>query len=510
MGRVAILVCALAAAIIGAPSPAAPQRASAFPSGVAAGDVATTSALLWTRLDRVRPAVVDVARDAVFDTILLSSRAVARPNQGGVVTVRAAGLTPHTRYYYRFRIERGGVSAIGTFVTAPPAEAAADLRLAFSGDADGTHVGGVPVYPHGVLDAIAAERPDRFVFLGDTIYADSSHMPRTASTLAAYRAKYYESRTIASVRAVLGATAVETAWDDHEVENDFDPQSVAPAKYAAGRRAFLEAWPISATGGRLYRSLRWGREVEIFILDLRSYRSPQVDKTSLCDNPPGGGRPDIAPTLPSVTRALFAPFVESLSLPVPPRCLAALRDPTRTLLGAAQRAWLTQRLARSEATWKLIFTPDPIQEFYGFPYDRWEGYAAERMALLNFIRMGHIKNVVWLSTDAHAVLVNDVRMGALAGAGSTTDMTEVIVGPIATTTFGDRLARLLGTAVAPAFAAFVQAPPPQGLGMACAVLDRLTYAMVEVNAATRRVTITPKDAAGRPVCRMPVVLSRTP
>ena len=513
MGRVATTIGALAAALIstaGTTAPVASQGASTFPSGVAVGDVAPTSALLWTRRDRAQPVVVDIARDPGFDAIVFSGRPAARTERGGVVTVRADGLTPRTRYYYRFRIERGGASEIGTFVTAPPAEVAADMRLAFSGDADGTHVGGAPVYSHEVLAAVAREHPDLFVFLGDTIYADSSHMPRKASTLDAYRAKYRESRAISSVRAVLRATAVEAMWDDHEVENDFDLQSVASAKYAAGRRAFLEAWPITAAGGRLYRSLRWGREVEIFILDLRSYRSPQVDKTSACHNPPGGQTADIAPTLPSAVRAVLAPLVRPLALPIPPGCLEALRDPVRTLLGSAQKTWLKQQLRRSTATWKLVFTPDPIQEIFGFPYDRWEGYAAERAEMLNFIRVGNIKNVIWLSTDAHAVLANDVRVATFGSPPAATGMTEVVVGPIAARTFGDRVARQLGTPAVPAFAAFLQAPLPQGLGMACAVLDQLTYAIVEVRSANRTVTITPRNAAGRPVCRAPVVLSRTP
>jgi len=509
MRRVAIMACALAAAITGVPGAGVSQMAAPFPSGVAAGDIAPTSALLWTRLDRVQPVVVDVARDPGFAAMVYSARAAARTERGGVATARAEGLAPHTRYYYRFRVERGGVSESGTFVTAPPAEAAADLRLAFSGDADGTHVGGAPVYPHEVFRAAAGERPDLFVFLGDTIYSDSSHSPHRASTLDEYRAKYRESRSIPSVRAALRAAAVEVMWDDHEVANDFDPQSVAPAKYAAGRRAFLEAWPTGAARGRLYRSMRWGREVEIFILDLRSYRSPQIDKTSLCHNPPGGQTADMAPTLPSSVRAAFAPLARSLALPIPPGCLEGLRDPARTLLGSDQKAWLKQQLRRSRATWKLVFTPDPIQEIFGFPYDRWEGYAAERVEMLNFIRLGNIKNVIWLSADAHAVLANDVRV-ATFGAPAATGMREVVVGPIAARTFGDRIARQLGAPAVPVFGAFLQAPPPQGLGMACAVLDQLTYAMVEVRGASRTVTITPKDAAGRPVCRAPVVLSSTP
>jgi phosphodiesterase/alkaline phosphatase D-like protein len=299
-------------------------------------------------------------------------------------------------------------------------------------------------------------------------------------------------------------------WDDHEVENDFDRETVNPAKFAAGLQAFTEAWPV-ATGpdGRLYRSIQWGREVELFVLDLRSYRSRQASKTPACQNPPGG-RPDLAPTLPQPQRAAYAPVVRQMALPVPPECLSVIRDPARTLLGDAQKRWLMERLHRSPATWKLIASSVPIQEFYALPYDRWEGYAAERIEILTFIRAANIRNVVWLSADTHAVLVNDIRLDSSGGPGDGLGMKEVVAGPIATFTFAQAIAETVSPLVPPVFAGFLTTPVPQGLGMACAVLDRFTYATVEVSSRARTLTVTPKDAAARPVCRTPLVLTASP
>ncbi len=148
-----------------------------------------------------------------------------------------------------------------------------------------------------------------------------------------------------------------------------------------------------------------------------------------------------------------------------------------------------------------------MQEFFANPYDRWEGYAAERTEILSFIRIAGIANVVWLSADLHAVLVNDVRVATFSPPFDAGGMKEVVAGPIATTTFGTAIGAVAGPSVVPVFAAFLQAPLPQGLGVSCAVLDRFTYATVDVSSAGRTVTITPKDAAGRPVCRNPLVLS---
>jgi alkaline phosphatase D len=487
-------------------APALSQTGPAFPSGVAAGDVTATTAMLWTRSDQQDPVTLELSTDGAFASVQRQSSAAPAPERGGVSAVTLTGLAPSTRYAYRFR-GPAGVSETGAFVTAPAPDASGDLKLAFSGDADTTLRNGATRYPLSIFDAIASERADVFLFLGDTIYSDSSLAPRPATTLEEYRAKHLEARSAAPLRAVLRASSVVAIWDDHEVENDFDSETVNQAKLAAGLRAFTEAWPIgSASDGRLYRSLRWGRDVELFVLDTRSYRSRQVNKTTACQNPPGGGRADLAPTLPAPQRAAYAPFIRQMALPVPGACVSALNDTSRTMLGAAQKQWLLQSLQRSDATWKLIATSVPMQEFFALPYDRWEGYAAERAEMLAFIRAAGIRNVVWLAADTHAVLVGDVRAGTPGTPGDVLGMKEVVAGPIAASTFGAAIAEAASPLVPPVFAAYLTAAPPQGLGMSCAALDRLTYAVIEISARARRLTITPKDANGRSVCRTPLAL----
>ena len=85
--------------------------------------------------------------------------------------------------------------------------------------------------------------------------------------------------------------------DDHEVLNDFAGQTVNPARYAAGRQAFLENMPIretglphdpSCAGDPLYRTFKWGSEVELFITDQRSCRS--ADVAAVCGRRPRARR----------------------------------------------------------------------------------------------------------------------------------------------------------------------------------------------------------------------------
>ena len=98
----------------------------------------------------------------------------------------------------------------------------------------------------------------------------------------------------------------------------------------------------------------------------------------------------------------------------PPGCLDAIFDPSRTFLGPVQKQAVKDALLNSTATFKFIVNELPIQQIYALPYDRWEGYGAERNELLNFIRDNAIENVIFLATDIHANLINDVFIDAFA------------------------------------------------------------------------------------------------
>ena len=117
----------------------------------------------------------------------------------------------------------------------------------------------------------------------------------------------------------------------------------------------------------------------------------------------------------------------------PAGCLAAINDPLRTFLGPVQKAAFEADLLASTAKFKIVLSEDAIQQFYALPYDRWEGYGAERSEILNHIRDNDISNVVFLTTDLHANIANDVFID------KTTDPTpiayEAISGPIATNTY---------------------------------------------------------------------------
>jgi phosphodiesterase/alkaline phosphatase D-like protein len=137
------------------------------------------------------------------------------------------------------------------------------------------------------------------------------------------------------------------------------------------------------------------------------------------------------------------------------------------------------------------------------PYDRWEGYAAERRSLLTFLH-SRVRNVVFLTTDFHANMINDVRISSFGeeGASLDTGFFDVVVGPVALKTFAVDTDLKTGIPGAANYVrAFFKAPAPLGLGMPCAALD--TYSYAEVVATSKRLTVALADAQGRPVKETP-------
>jgi phosphodiesterase/alkaline phosphatase D-like protein len=478
-----------AAVVLAAGAFGADAATPGFRDGVAAGEIRATSAVLWTRAPSVGPVEVEVSPGGGRPGVRY--RWQARATNDLTVQGVVSGLRPGTRYSYRF--SQGSLrSGEGTFRTAPAPGASAPVRFAVSGDADATPgASGKPAYNNfGVYGRMAAERNDFNVNLGDTIYSDSEvGGAPVARTVPQKWAKYRLGLALPALRTLRASAGLYSHWDDHEFVNDFSTPEHGQEIYAAGVQAFRDYAPVSYRSGLgLYRTFRWGKHVELFFLDERSFRSAKADE--VC-----GG--DLAPTAPQAVRDAFAALAPALKTPVSPACLAALNDPARTLLGSAQYAAFTKAIRSSTATWKVIVNEVPIQQYYALPYDRWEGYEAEREQLVRFLQ-ANVRNVVFLTTDTHANLVNEVRYSTF-GALESSGIWEVVTGPVATNTFAKEIDGFLGskgagTAIG---ALFFKPPPPNGMGMRCVALDTYSYAQVTVTARTLRVAL--KDARGNPV-----------
>jgi len=485
-------------AALGAPTALAAR--SPFPLGVAAGEVTSSSAIVWTRGATAGPIRLDVRSAKNAMPVV---RLTLLPTTGRDLTVqrRVFGLRPGTRYFYAFSVpfRRSRIVSAGEFRTAPAASASATIRFAFSGDADGAldPKTGKPAYnAFQVYGRMAAERNDFNINLGDTIYSDSEigGLP-PALTVPAKWAKYRRNLAYGHLRNLRRSARLYSHWDDHEFVNDFTLAEHGRPLYAAGVTAFRDYAPVAYNPrDGLYRSVRWGRHLELFFLDERSFRSAKASAGGRCLN--GAGN-DLAPTAPGPVRGAFATLAPSLASPVPAGCREAIDDPARTMLGARQYARFTTAIAASKATWKVVVNEVPIQQFYALPYDRWEGYAAERERLLRFLQT-RVRNVVFLTTDTHANFVNEVRLRTLEEGGPVgTGFFEVVTGPVATKTQNVEVDETLG---GPTYGSaivnlFYKPAPPRGIGMLCSAANVYSYAEVRVAGPT--MTVTPKDLNGK-------------
>lgn len=457
-----------------------------FPNGVAAGDVTASGATVWVRTTSPRHVKLNVYTDQeLTGTPVLTTGATATTATDLTAKVSVSGLAPGTNYYYRWT-SGTDVSRAGRFKTAPDVATAAPLRFVFAGDSDALPFAGPPAFNNfEVLDRAYLEQGDFFAYLGDTIYSDSGQEPTPATTLDEYR-DIYEHNRLAPLERLMASTGTYAQPDDHEVHNDYAGQTVDPNRYANGWQAFHEWMPTdesrtltdpSCAGDPRYLTQEWGSQVELFVLDQRSCRTDTEATEAICDG-------DLAPTAPTGLR-VFA----GLPAAPPDGCLEALFDPDASMLGSVQKQQFKDDLSSSTATWKVVLSELAWQQFWALPYDRWEGFAAERNELLNFIRDEGIGNVLFLTTDNHANIHNEVFIDFATDPDPIAY--EAINGPIATNTLEQAIINVAGPELVAPFNAALSV-----LGVDCRALDAYSYGLVTVD-ESGTLTVRAKGADGK-------------
>lgn len=417
----ALLLLIQASPSAGAVSVSAPLP-PAFPHGIAAGDVTSTTAVLWARSTVTGPLTFTGPGLLTHTAAVID---VTRP-----VTVLLTQLTPGATYAY-IVTAASGESLSGSMRTSN-AGGRHGLRFGVSGDWRGE------LAPYPAIANVPARDLDFFVALGDTIYADvpspAVDKPQ-AETLAEFRAKHAEAygthHGVNSWADVRAGVALFAMVDDHEVMNDYaggapaadDPRFPettglvnTTALYARGMQAFAEYNPLGNTvyadagddrvSGRpqLYRRRVFGHDAAIFLLDARSFRDAPIE--------PVQSQSDVL------------------------RFLAEAFTPGRTMLGSPQTAQLKADLMaaqRAGITWKFVMIPEPVQNLGPvLAQDRFEGYAAERTELLAYIDENGIENVVFVAADIHGTMVNNLTYQLGANQPHiATDIFEVTTGPVA-------------------------------------------------------------------------------
>jgi alkaline phosphatase D len=379
-----------------------------FALGVASGQPRPHSIVLWTRLmadpgpagaelpHALIPVTWQVADDASFARIVRSGTVLADPALAHSVRVLVEHLQPARRYCYRF-LAGSAASPVGQTRTAPAEDAEVDrLRLAL---ASCQH------YEQGWFTAhreMAEQELDAVVFVGDYIYDSSNprfrlrtHEAEDPCTLDQFRARYVTYKRDPDLQACHAAHPWILAWDDHEVRNDYagalgDEESGSPQEFlrlrTAAYQAYFEHQPLAPAqllpgvdGVRMHDRFRWGRLADLWMLDGRQFRSPQV-----CNR-----------------RDMAGGHVRW-------HC-SALADDHGTMLGADQERWLQDGLRSATGRWKLIGQATQVSPWglHGpagskLVYsDGWDGYPAARARLLGHIAQQQLENVVFLGGDVH-------------------------------------------------------------------------------------------------------------
>ncbi len=394
------------------------QGPSPFALGVASGDPDSTSVVLWTRLltsAEQAPTgldyrvAVDIARDQNFAELVHSSVQDAPAALGNSVHVLATDLDPDSWYWYRFRA--GDHTSTSGRTRTVPASGDTTLRFGFS-SCQNWESGTYAAHRH-----LADADLDLFVWLGDYIYEYGPgnggvvssagrrlHNSPEVTTLDGYRSRYALYKSDPHLQAHHAARPWLITWDDHEVDNNHAGLATEDAQDRAAfeqrRLAAHQAWwentpvrldPPSPEGDfTIYRSTSWGSLVDLHLLDGRQYRDPQ----------PTDGEPLILPGVGDLGVRLLGPTAT---------------DPTHTMLGAEQRAWLEQQVATSTAAWNVLGNQVYMHGLNAFPgevpatnTDTWDGYFGERKALLEALTATS-DNLVILSGDFHAASGGDVR-----------------------------------------------------------------------------------------------------
>jgi alkaline phosphatase D len=386
----------------------------AITHGLQSGDVGVDSGVVWARADRPARMQVEISTTESFRTIRHGVFADALPESDFTAKVLLEDLPSGQDIFYRIRFQDlfsptvVGEPMVGRFRTAPRDRRS--VSFVWSGNTVGQGWGidlargGMRTYA-----TMRNNRPDFFLHSGDTIYADgpliaerklpsgevwknvlTEEKSKAAETLAEFRGNYKYNLLDKNLLAFNGEIPIFAPWDDHEVTNNWWPgEPLTRAEHqrkkyieknalvlaARGARAFHEYMPLRsnpAEPGRVYRRISYGPMLDVFMLDMRSYRGPNAEN------------------------------------------LEETYGPAAYFLGPQQVAWLKQELMSSRATWKVIAADMPLSLVRVYDADRnWgsEGIAQadgpprgrelEIADVLSFIKHAGIRNTLWITADVH-------------------------------------------------------------------------------------------------------------
>lgn len=367
-----------------------------FYHGVESGDPTEDKVMIWTRITPDSGVVGNlevywqVATDVNFTNVVNYGTSIATEANHYCVKVDVCGLQPSKYYYYMFNAF-GRNSIVGRTKTAPSVNADNDsVRFAVVSCAS---------WEHGYFNAYQSisnrNDVDAVLHLGDYVYEYASgdftgnvngrtyDPPTEAVTEIGYELRYSQYKLDDQLRRIHQLFPFITVWDDHETCNDAwreGGQNHTPGaegnfidRKHNSTSTYFKWMPIRKPDPldtiRIFRRLRYGKLLDLIMLDTRLYDRDEQD-------------------------------------------LGLTNDPNHHMMGPVERAWFLSQLSDTASRWKIIgnqvmFAP---LELFGQPVnaDQWDGYNYERTLIENHILNNNIKDVVILTGDIHTSWCNDV------------------------------------------------------------------------------------------------------
>jgi alkaline phosphatase D len=486
--------------------------------GLTLGDPGNGSVVVWSRSDRPSRMIVEWSYDEQFNAVqrvigphaLETTDFTARQGIKGL----EAGSDVFVRVFFQSLKNDRALSELvtGRMVVPPDPQReeghavgrfdGRDLRFVWSGDTAGQgwginpNFGGMKIY-----EAMRQRSPLFFIHSGDNIYADgpiaesvaaengavwtnivTPEVSKVAETLDEFRGRYRYNLLDENVRRFNAEVPQIWQWDDHEVTNNWSDskdlsgdarytEKNVPLLIARGARAFLEyaaMRPFSVRESqRVYRRYSYGPLLELFVLDMRSYRGPN-----------------------------------SANLQAAPSNQTAF-------LGREQLNWLKAGLDDSRAVWKVIAADMPLglnvgdgSTPEGLP--KWEAVAngesgapkgreLEFVELLSHLKRRRVRNVVWLTADVHYCAAHFYNP-ATAVFRDFDGFWEFVAGPLNAGTFGpNTLDGTFGPQVV-----FFKAPPT-GRSNLSPLSGYQFFGEVNIDAQSRSMTVDLRDINGASV-----------
>lgn len=399
LGQAAAASAAMAIGSISRPYVSRADDRPLITHGIQSGDISGDSAVVWSRSDRPSRMIVDIATGDSFRDVHQTVFADALPESDFTAKILIDGLPAAQNVFYRVRFQDLSFptilseAQIGHFRT--PDVSHRSVSFTWSGDIVGQGWG-IDEARGGMrgFATMQNNKPDFFLHSGDSIYADcpveaeiklpdgtlwrnvvTEEKSVVAQTLAEFRGNYKYNLLDDRLRAFNAQVPVIAQWDDHEVTNDWWPGGVIDDSHysvkstsllaARGRRAFREYMPVrepQMSGDRIYRKIEYGPLLDVFLIDMRSYRGANHYEKRITDAP-------------------------------------------GELLGRWQLSWLKRELTHSKALWKVIAADLPLGLVSADAVAQGDGPLQGReheiADLLSFMHRAGVVNTVWLTADMH-------------------------------------------------------------------------------------------------------------